>query len=171
MKKLFFVMITVAVAVCFAACKNEAANDGQKAEAKVESAAATNNDVKAVTLDDVKAIAEKAKKEGANWSVDQWKDATRQMMAGMKPMYDALKELQEKAQDKDFQQKLKDDPAETTKMLGDLKKKLEEYAPLEGFMRDFSDAAEASEAGKKMMDDKAFMEELKNEFGFPERAF
>lgn len=169
MKKLFFMMTIAAVAMCFAACKNEAASDEQKAEASVENVSAGS--VKAVTMDDMKALAEKAQKEGANWSVEQWKDATRQMMAGMKPMFDALKELQKKAEDKDFQAKMKENPAEATKMLGDLNNKLKEYAPLEGIMKEFSAAAEASEAGKKLSDDKEFMESLMKEYDLPDKPF
>ena len=49
-------MTIAAVAMCFAACKNEAASDGQKAEASVENVSAGT--VKAVTMDDMKALAE-----------------------------------------------------------------------------------------------------------------
>ena len=93
------------------------------------------------------------------------------MMAGMKPMFDALKELQKKAEDKDFQAKMKENPAEATKMLGDLNNKLKEYAPLEGIMKEFSAAAEASEAGKKLSDDKEFMESLMKEYDLPDKPF
>jgi hypothetical protein len=40
-------------------------------------------------------IVASAKADGANWTVDQWKDAYRNMAANVKPMMDEMKEMME----------------------------------------------------------------------------
>ena len=40
-------------------------------------------------------IVASVKADGANWTVDQWKDAYRNMAANVKPMMDEMKEMME----------------------------------------------------------------------------
>lgn len=40
-------------------------------------------------------IVASAKADGANWTVDQWKDAYRNMAANVKSMMDEMKEMME----------------------------------------------------------------------------
>ena len=40
-------------------------------------------------------IVASAKADGANWTVDQWKDAYRNMAINVKPMMDEMKEMME----------------------------------------------------------------------------
>ena len=174
MKKFLFVMLTAAMAMCFAACTgsegNNAGGDNKTGDDKTITTEQVDAN-KTGTVDDMKAIIEKAKSEGANWSIDQWKDATRQILIGMKPMFEVMADLQKKTDDPEFQKKMQENPAEATKLLGEFQEKMKEFAPMENIMKDFEKAAEASENGKKVLNDDEFSKELKKELGLPEESF
>ncbi|MBR5084721.1 MAG: hypothetical protein IKX33_08980 [Prevotella sp.] len=108
---------------------------------------------------DLKSIAEKAKTEGANWSVDEWKAQIKSALTAAKPMMEEIKALQAEAENagEDVSK-----AAEIAGKLADFMKKNEgEMNALEELMG----ACEKSENGKKLMEDKAFEEEIKKEFG------
>ena len=170
MKKLLFVMLTVAMATCFAACQadgEKAAEGNKNATEQVDGKAA----LPTVTLEDMKALVEKAKTEGKDWSVDQWKDAVRTMMIGMKPMFDAMKEFQAKTEDPEFKKKLEENPAEATALMADLSKALEQYKPLEGVMNDFEAAVDACPVAKGIEEDTVWFNQLIKELDLPAEAF
>ena len=168
MKKFLFVMLTVAMATCFSACKTE----GGKAADGEKKAATEQVDAKAelptVTVDDMKALVEKAKTEGKDWSVDQWKDALRTMVIGMKPLFEAMADFQKKTEDPEMKKKLDEDPAAAAALMGDLAKAMEDFKPMEGLMDDFSKVAEGSANGKEALNDSVWGKQLFKELGLPE---
>ena len=108
-------------------------------------------------------VVAKAKAEGANWSVDEWKAAFKDMLIGMKPMMDFVKDFKEKLE--------KGSDADKVKMLGELEAKAKEMEPFEKAMDEFSKAAEASENGKKVIDDEEWGKQVLKELGYPEDIF
>ncbi len=101
-------------------------------------------------------IVASAKADGANWTVDQWKDAYRNMAANVKPMMDEMKEMMEL---------LEKDPTKAMEMAQNLETK---YAPLNKLVEEFDEIAASTENGKKVAEDKEFEEQLKKEFDFPD---
>ncbi|MBO4870891.1 MAG: hypothetical protein J5565_02775 [Muribaculaceae bacterium] len=107
---------------------------------------------------DINELAAKAKAEGANWSVDEWKAAFKDMLIGMKPMLDFMK---------DFKEKLEKDPAAAATLMEKMENN-KEFESLEKAMGEFNTAAEACENGKKVLDDEEFGKQLLKELGYPE---
>ncbi|MBQ7691639.1 MAG: hypothetical protein IJT30_10695 [Muribaculaceae bacterium] len=170
MKKFVLAMFTVALATCFVACKTDGtkpAGEGENQQEQVDAKAP----LPTVTIDDMKALVEKATKEGKDWSEDQWKDAMRTMMIGMKPMFDALMEFQKKSEDPETKKKLDEDPAAALAALGELQKAMEQYKPMDELMDQFSKAADASPVAKNMEEDTVWMNKLIEEIGLPKDAF
>ena len=56
-------------------------------------------------------------------------------------------------------------------MLGELEAKAKEMEPFEKAMDEFSKAAEASENGKKVIDDEEWGKQVLKELGYPEDIF
>ncbi len=130
MKKLLIGMLALVMAVGFTACSSGTP-----------------------TMEEIVAS---AKADGANWTVDQWKDAYRNMAANVKPMMDEMKEMMEL---------LEKDPTKAMEMAQNLETK---YAPLNKLVEEFDEIAASTENGKKVAEDKEFEEQLKKEFDFPD---
>ena len=130
MKKLLIGMLALVMAVGFTACTSGTP-----------------------TMEEIVAS---AKADGANWTVDQWKDAYRNMAANVKPMMDEMKEMMEL---------LEKDPTKAMEMAQNLETK---YAPLNKLVEEFDEIAASTENGKKVAEDKEFEEQLKKEFDFPD---
>ena len=107
MKKLLL-MIALVMSISLMSCKGDAAADATKTG---DSTAAVETVEKKV---DINELVAKAKAEGANWSVDEWKAAFKDFMVAMKPMMDFMKDMQEK---------IEKNPAEAAKIMGDLEDK------------------------------------------------
>ncbi len=130
MKKLLIGMLALVMAVGFTACSSGTP-----------------------TMEEIVAS---AKADGANWTVDQWKDAYRNMATNVKPMMDEMKEMMEL---------LEKDPTKAMEMAQNLETK---YAPLNKLVEEFDEIAASTENGKKVAEDKEFEEQLKKEFDFPD---
>ncbi len=113
---------------------------------------------------DMKSIVEKAKTEGANWSVDEWKDAFKEVMKGMKPMYEEMLKVQEetKALEGKSEEEQAAAAAEMMKKGEELQKK---YGDVEKLMGEFEKAANATENGKKVANDEEFGKQVMKELG------
>lgn len=97
-----------------------------------------------------------AKKDGASWTVDQWKDAFRDMAINVKPM---MVETQE------AMKLVETDPTKAMEMIENIQKK---YGDVEKLMDEFNQAASATENGKKVADDEEFGKKLFEELGIPD---
>ena len=111
---------------------------------------------------DPKDIVEKAKTEGANWTVDQWKDAFKAMLESAKPMMLEMQEMQKKAEA---------NPDKATEIIAEMASKLKEYEQISKNFEEFEAAAKATENGKAVMDDEAWGKSVMKELGIPEDAF
>lgn len=141
MKKIYFAILAFALAVCFSSCKNNPSAQEQVKEASLPE------------------IIEKAKAEGANWSVDEWKAVVKDVMVALKPMLMKIGEMSEK---------IKDDPQKAAAFLSELESMQKEFEPMEKLMNEFDSIASKCENGKKVMEDEAFEKELKKELGIPD---
>ena len=106
----------------------------------------------------LKAVVEKAKAEGANWTEDQWKTAIKDATKAMKPMLLEANELQKKAE------AAKTDE-EKVAFISEAAKMMEKYKDLEAQMTEFGKLIEGNPIAKKLNDDKAFEAEVEKELG------
>ena len=116
---------------------------------------------------DLQELVSKAKAEGANWDEAQWKDAIKDMFTGIKPMIDWAKEMETKAKElenSDDATKM----AAMAELMKDVEAKQKEFEPMEKAMEEFNEIAKKNPVAKKLLDDKAFQEEMKKEFNLPE---
>ena len=115
---------------------------------------------------DLQELVSKAKAEGANWDEAQWKDAIKDMFTGIKPMIDWAKEMETKAKElenSDDATKM----AAMAELMKDVEAKQKEFEPMKA-MEEFNEIAKKNPVAKKLLDDKAFQEEMKKEFNLPE---
>lgn len=106
-------------------------------------------------------IAAKAKAEGANWTVDQWKDATKAMFESMKPMLKELEAIKAKVDNPN-------DSLAALKALGELQELSKKYEADSKAMEEFMAAAEGCENGKAMSADDEWVKSMYKELGIPE---
>ena len=152
MKKMFVVMMAFVLGMAITSCKQSS----PKAEgAQTEEATENPQEV-------VKALVEKASAEGANWTADQWKDATKQIVVAMSPALQLMNEVS---------QMIKSEQPDTAKLNATLNKLEEvgkEIKPIEELMEQFDSIAKTTEIGKAVLEDKEFEKELKKAVGLPE---
>ena len=104
-------------------------------------------------------IVAKAKAEGANWSIDEWKANTKDMMIALKPMLLKIASLVEK---------MEMEPDRKDEILEEMKRIQMEYEPFEKLMNDFEKYAKSTENGKTVFDDEEWGNALKKELGLPD---
>lgn len=152
-KHLLAGIVAIAVAMGMASCK-------QKSEAPAAAGEqAATEQVENAQQPSVEEIVAKAKAEGANWSVDQWKSATKDMMTAMKPMLLKIASMVER---------MEKEPDKMVEIMSEMDGMKKEYEPYEALMNEFEAAAKATENGKAVMDDEAWGDELKKELGLPD---
>ena len=149
MKKLLIAMFALIMGVAFTSCK-------QKTEVEPEKAA---TEEKAESLEDLVA---RAKAEGANWSVDEWKAAVKQAFIAMKPVMDNIQKMTEKTEDEN------PDLAKIKEVAEDLEKNQAEYERIEKLFEELNTAASATANGKAVIDDEEWGNAVMKELGFPE---
>ncbi|MBP5386547.1 MAG: hypothetical protein J6Y97_04070 [Prevotella sp.] len=156
MKKLLFAMVAFALCLGLNSCKKEAAATDDPANAEVKAA---DDAAAAPNLADIVA---KAKEEGANWTVDQWKEQFKSVMLAIKPMMVAMSEINGKmeAAGEDAGKM-----AEIMKEVADVQAK---YSDIEKQMDEFSKIAEGSENGKAVIDDEEWGKKMMEELGIPD---
>jgi len=139
------------MSLCFASCKqqSEPTKDGD-----VKTEAVEKQDVPSL-----EELVSKAKAEGANWSIDQWKEASKSVLINVAPMLNAIKELSDK---------IEKNPDNVVSVLTEMEKKQKEFEGVEKLLNEFEAAAEASENGKAVMSDEAWEKEVKKELGLPD---
>ena len=151
MKKFLIGMFALVLCLGMNSCKKEAPAAG----ADAEKAAAEQVEAAAPSLADIVA---KAKAEGANWSVDEWKESFKSMALAIKPMMVKMSEIMKK---------MEDDPSKAAEVMGELEKVKGEFPDYEKLMNEFSEIAEGCENGKKVADDDEWGENMLKELGVP----
>ena len=151
MKKFMIFTAALVMSLCFASCKqqSEPTKDGD-----VKTEAVEKQDVPSL-----EELVSKAKAEGANWSIDQWKEASKSVLINITPMLTAIKELSDK---------IEKNPEDVVSVLCEMEKKLKEFDGVEKLMNEFEAAAEATENGKAVLNDEAWEKEVKKELGLPD---
>ena len=159
MRKNFLMILAVAGMLSFTACGNKTAANaaGADSAAVAENAEADAN--QEVSLADVVA---KAKAEGANWSVDEWKAQFRNVAIAIKPMAVDMDAFVKKYMNGDVKDLKTEDLEKEGKALE------EKYADLNKLLDEFNAIAEGTVNGKTVADDKAWGEALFKELGIPE---
>ena len=150
MKKVFFSMSLMVMGLFFVACTNSA----PKAE---DAAKAATEEVKEAVEE------ESAKKDGANWTEAQWKDAFKTVMKAAKPMLVAIKDMEKKAESASEDEKFK--------IAAEMMDKMKENKDVGDQFEAFQSAADASAIGKKLGEDKEFQKELEKELDLGEGFF
>lgn len=109
------------------------------------------------TASDIKALAQKAEKEGMDWTVEEWKEAFKTFMTAIKPMYKDNEVFAKRWGDANDEEKNK--IADEWDKLVDTK-----YKELMELGEKISSVAEKSKYGQIVLEDKDFqykvMEEL-----------
>lgn len=142
-------MLAFVLTLGMVSCKDKApAEKAKEVAEKVEKATPTLEEIIA-----------QAKAEGANWSVDQWKDAFRNAAINMKPLLLALKEMQDK---------IGEDPAKAAEFIDQMKEKEAQFEGLGKLMEQFEEVANATENGKKVADDEEWGKQMLQELGLPD---
>lgn len=148
MKKLLIGMFAFALCLGMNSCIKENKEAAEKAVEEVVE--------KAPALADIVA---KAKAEGANWSVDEWKEQFKQVMLAIKPMMVEMSDLVKN---------MKDDPSKMAEMIKESENIQKKYADLNKLMEEFSEIAEATENGKVVIDDEEWGKKMMEELGIPD---
>ncbi len=159
MRKSILMVLAVAGMLSFTACGNKTAANaaGEDSSVVAENAEAEAN--KEVSLAEVVA---KAKAEGANWSVDEWKAQFRNVAIAIKPMAIEMDAFVKKFTEGDVKNLKEEDIEKEGKALE------EKYAELNKQLEEFNKIAEGTVNGKTVADDKAWGEALLKELGIPE---
>lgn len=105
-------------------------------------------------------IVTKAKAEGANWSVDQWKYVFKQVAIAVKPTMVQLKEITDGLEDLSEE--------EATAKLAGFEKLSKDFEPLEKLMDEFVEIANGTANGKLVSEDKDFEKQIEVEIGLPD---
>ena len=146
MKKLFLAgIVALAMGFAFISCNQS------KSDAPVD--IKTDGTAVEVLTD----IVAKAKADGANWSIDQWKYVYKQAAIAVKPIMVQIAELSESMTEENALEKL-----------ADIEKFQAEYEPIEKLMDEFTELAKGTENGKAVDEDKDFEKQLTEELGLPD---
>ena len=153
MKKIVIGMLALVLCLGMNSCKKEAAPAAEQAPEGTEQVAAAEPQGPSLAE-----IVEKAKAEGANWSVDEWKEQFKAFALALKPM---LVEMD------GITKQIEADPSKAA----DLMKKIEEvktnYPDAEKLMGEFNKIAEGCANGKAVVDDEEWGQKMMEELGVP----
>ena len=113
-------------------------------------------------------IVAKAKTDGAKWSVDEWKDAMKQMMIAVKPMMLEVSDLMKSVEPKEGEEA---DPAKVAEAMTKLAEIQNKYPDFEKLMDEFEKIAKSTDNGKKVIEDEEWAKSVAKEIGLPEDNF
>lgn len=152
MKHLFAGIVAIAFVLGMASCKQKSEAPAAETAGQAET---EQVETKQLTAEE---IVEKAKAEGGNWSVDEWKSATRDMMTALQPVLSKLGDLLAQ---------IEKDPAAAVNAMTQVQELENEFKPMEGLLNQFEEIAKSTKNGKIVMDDEEWGKELKKELGLP----
>ena len=152
MKKAFIVMMAFMLGMAVTSCKQ-----GQKA-------APTAEEVAADPVATMNQLVEKAQAEGANWSVDEWKEAYHTaflaMSPAMKGMYEVMQIIQTEG--------AATDTVAINKAMAKAKDIEAQFGKLGGIVEKFDSIGKLYPNGKTVSEDKEFEKQCLKEIGLPE---
>ena len=152
MKKAFIVMMAFMLGMAVTSCKQ-----GQKA-------APTAEEVAADPVATLNQLVEKAQAEGANWSVDEWKEAYHTVFLAMSPamkgMYEVMQIIQTEG--------AATDTVAINKAMAKAKDIEAQFGKLGGIVEKFDSIGKLYPNGKTVSEDKEFEKACLKEIGLPE---
>ncbi|MCR5242325.1 MAG: hypothetical protein K6D61_05590 [Prevotella sp.] len=113
----------------------------------------------------LKDVVEKARAEGANWSVDEWKAAMKDCMLAVKPMMLEMQEIMKGLEGTEGEEA---DGAKVVEVMAKMAEIQKKYPDYENLMNEFEEIAKGTDNGKKVIEDDAYAKELAKELGLPE---
>lgn len=111
------------------------------------------------SLKTLEEIVAKARANGAQWTVEEWKLQTKNIFVVMTPFFNKIGDLQKMAEE---------NPDNVAAALASIAQLEQEMEPYEKLVEEFGTLAEATEAGKAVMDDDEWAEQMMRELGLPE---
>ena len=152
MKKTLVVMMAFMIGLAVTSCKQSP----KTADSEVANADA----VQAMTE-----LLEKTKAEGANWSVDEWKDAYKVALGAIAPAMKEVAGLMESIESKDGED---GDSLKLIELLAGVKALKDKYKPLDDLMNEFESISKSYPNGKAVNEDEVFFNQVSKELGLPE---
>ena len=116
-----------------------------------------------VSIEELKAVVEKATEDGENWTEEEWRKAYKTVFIAIKPMLLDLLEMKKKIENASEEDQMK--------IAGEMIVKLESYEEISEQFEAFDKAAESSEIGKRLSEDEEFQKEIERELGLEEGFF
>ena len=152
MKKFLIGIFALVLCLGMNSCKKETPAEGAEAVKETKEAV----EKAAPSLPE---IIEKAKAEGANWSVDEWKEQFKNALLAVKPM---MLEMEEATK------QMEADPSKAMDLLKKIEELKTKYPDLDQQMEEFSKIAESFPNGKAVVDDEEWGQQITKELGIPD---
>ena len=156
MKKILLAAFALILTLSIVSCKDKpAGSTGQPTSetgTTTETSGAAEQTVNPV---DVKSLVDKAQKEGAQWSVDQWKTCIKDILTVIAPKMIELDVLMEQLKD----------PAKIQETMDKMKVYEQEFQPINELLATFRKAAESTPNGKIAIEDIDYNKQVKRELG------
>ena len=110
-------------------------------------------------------LVEKSKAEGANWSVDEWKNAYKTAMAAVAPQMQELGAIMESIKGGPDQEV---DTAKVSQAMEKMEELGKKFQPLQDILSQFDSISRSYPNGKAVAEDKEFEKQMMEEFKIPD---
>ena len=110
-------------------------------------------------------LVEKSKAEGANWSVDEWKNAYKTAMAAVAPQMQELGAIMESIKGGPDQEV---DTAKVSQVMEKMEELGKKFQPLQDILTQFDSISRSYPNGKAVAEDKEFEKQMMEEFKIPD---
>ena len=157
MKKILLAAFALVLTLSIVSCKDKPAESTGQPTSETEFTSETTGPAAEQTVNpvDVKSLVDKAQKEGANWSVDQWKTCIKDILTVIAPKMIELDVLMEQLKD----------PAKIQETMDKMKVYEQEFQPINELLATFRKAAESTPNGKIAIEDIEYNKQVKRELG------
>ena len=152
MKKTLVVMMAFVLGMAITSCK--------QAPKAVDPEAAAADPAQTLTE-----LVEKSKAEGANWSVDEWKNAYKTAMAAVAPQMQELGAIMESIKGGPDQEV---DTAKVSQVMEKMEELGKKFQPLQDILTQFDSISRSYPNGKAVAEDKEFEKQMMEEFKIPD---
>ena len=152
MKKTLVVMMAFVLGMAITSCK--------QAPKAVDPEAAAADPAQTLTE-----LLEKSKSEGANWSVDEWKNAYKTAMAAVAPQMQELGAIMESIKGGPDQEV---DTAKVSQAMEKMEELGKKFQPLQDILSQFDSISRSYPNGKAVAEDKEFEKQMMEEFKIPD---
>ena len=157
---IIFMVAAVIMVVCIFLNYSSCRNDSTQEQAPKAAEAAAADPVQTLTE-----LVEKAKADGAKWTVDEWKDAFKTAMTTVAPLLKEIGEMTASLKTKEGEEV---DTAKIAAFAEKMKEMQEKYAPFEEILDQFDSISKSYPNGKAVSEDKEFEAAMMKELGIPD---